>query len=67
MEHGISFPLDEAEMALLKKLAALENTGSRNVIRRGLRLLAEKHKVEVQAGEFRDRAKGNFTKNRVGR
>ena len=64
-KHGISFPLDKAELELLQKLAALESTGPRNAIRRALLLLAEKHNVPIEAGEFRDRAKGNFTKNRA--
>ena len=64
-KHGISFPLTLEELELLQKLATLEGTGSRNAIRRGLRLLAEKHQVEIKAGEFKDKAKGNFRENRL--
>jgi hypothetical protein len=60
LDKSILFPLSQTEKEIIIQLQGLEETKeTRNVLRRAMRLLAQKHGLELGEGVFADRSQGN--------
>lgn len=62
LEKGFLITFSDEEREFLRKLAAIENTNERNVLRRAIQRIATANNLKIPEGLFEDRKPGNWGK-----